>query len=302
MKKYQENASFNWSDDSIRLINTPSQNAKSIYYYVQEAGYFKTTPPYFTEREGLPSFLILYTISGSGILHYEEEDYTLSAGQCFFINCMNHHEYHTTDLENSWEFLWVHFYGSNSLGYYEEFVKSGFRIASIQDTFLFDSTIRRIISIHQKKQFDCEILTSKLLTDLLTELLILRSTQSIELLQTPDYIRQTVKFIDIHFQEDLTLSVLSSQVNISKYHLSREFSKYAGTTINEYVITKRIGHAKELLKYTTISISEIASECGIHNVSHFINLFKAREGTTPLTYRQTWSEKAGSNLLFHKRP
>ncbi len=48
---YQERAAYTWSEDSIRLIMTPSALAKSIYFYVQEAGYFKTDDTYFTERK-----------------------------------------------------------------------------------------------------------------------------------------------------------------------------------------------------------------------------------------------------------
>ena len=63
MIQYMENASYDWSVDSIRIINTPSASAKMTFFYVQEMGYFKTVPPYFTERAGLTSYLILYTLT-----------------------------------------------------------------------------------------------------------------------------------------------------------------------------------------------------------------------------------------------
>ena len=56
MNKLLERYSSSWSEDSIRFINTPGKTAKSIYFYVQEVGYFKTQPPYFTEREHLNLF------------------------------------------------------------------------------------------------------------------------------------------------------------------------------------------------------------------------------------------------------
>ena len=132
MNQYLERASLTWSEDSIRLINTPTQLAKSSFFYMQEAGYFKTMPPYFTERENLNSFLILYTISGQGVLQYQSKEYTLSAGQCFFIHCKNHHLYYALKGPQ-WEFLWLHFYGSSSLGYYQEFERNGFRIRPLAD-------------------------------------------------------------------------------------------------------------------------------------------------------------------------
>ena len=105
MKSYNfmERSSHDWSEDSIRLIITASQAARSTFLYAQEAGYFKTLPPYFTERKNLNSFLIVYTISGKGFLRYEDKDFILKEGQCFYINCMNYHYYKNFN-NDLWEF------------------------------------------------------------------------------------------------------------------------------------------------------------------------------------------------------
>ncbi|MFD0676548.1 MULTISPECIES: helix-turn-helix domain-containing protein [unclassified Paenibacillus] len=59
-------------------------------------------------------------------------------------------------------------------------------------------------------------------------------------------------------------------------------------TPNEYIITRRITFAKELLKYSSIPVAEIAAQCGTDNVSHFISLFKHREEMTSLAFRKKW--------------
>lgn len=287
MAKFLERASYDWSEDSIRFINTPSPKAKSTFFYMQEAGYFKTKPPYFTERAGLPSFLIVYTLSGKGQLHYGGNEYSLSEGQCFFINCMNHHDYATPPKE-TWEFLWVHFYGSSSIGYYQEFERNGFGILDIQDKPHFEEMLWQIISINQKKLASRELLTSHLILGLLTELLLLHSTGLYDNSNLPDHISGCMKYIDTHFQEELSLSLLADTQHISKYYLSREFKHYLGITLQDYLINTRITYAKEQLKYTNISVNEIASSCGIPNVSHFIHLFKTRENMTPLVWRKQW--------------
>lgn len=288
-KHYLERASYDWSKDSIRIINTPSATAKSLYFYMQETGYFKTKYPYFTERANLNSFLIVFTISGRGKLKYEKKEYMLHQGQCFFIHCMNQHYYET--LQNSeWEFLWLHFNGTNALGYYNEFVKNGFFILDIQDTFAFDSTLRRIIAINQKKNISSEIMTSNLIINLLSELLIQTCIPSSTTFFLPQAIKETIKAIDKHFQSPLSLDLLANEQNINKFHLAKEFKKYTGNTVNEYIINTRLSYAKELLKYSDLPIREITYECGMSNVSHFINLFKSREMITPLAYRREWTK------------
>lgn len=284
---YLERARHAWSSDSVRLIATASQFAKATYFYMQECGYFKTYYPYFTERQGLNSFLIIYTLSGRGILRYEENQYPLNKGQCFFINCMKHHYYET--LKNSnWEFLWVHFNGTSALGYYEEFARTGFKILNIDDQPLIESTLRKIIAVNQKKDAKTEIITANLIVNLLSGLLIQGSLNETNLSYMPDYIKTVMQYIDKNYNSPIQLEDLSKLVLISKFYLSKQFKRYVGTTIGEYIINTRLSYAKELLKYSEFTISEICYRCGFNNVSHFINLFKDREETTPLAYRHEW--------------
>ncbi|MFA9377980.1 MAG: AraC family transcriptional regulator [Lachnotalea sp.] len=287
MYNYLERASHTWTDDSIRLILTPSNVAKSIFFYIQEAGYFKTKAPYFTERQNLDSFLIVYTISGRGILRYEGNEYMLDSRHCFYINCMNHHYYETLS-NNTWEFIWIHFNGNNALGYYNEFIKNDFKILNMEDTFFIESNLRRIISINRKKDISTEINTSNLITNILSEILILTATNEAKTIYIPEHINSIMKYIDQHFHTAITLDDIEKELGISKFHLSKEFKKYTGSTIGEYILSTRLSFTKELLKYSNLSITEIAYQSGMNHVSHFINLFKTHEGTTPLAFRKEW--------------
>lgn len=284
---YHERAAYTWSEDSIRLIITPSTLAKSLYFYVQEAGYFKTDDSYFTERKNLNSFLIVYTISGRGTLSYQNKSYDLSSGSCFWIDCTNYHYYETKKGAN-WEFLWIHFSGNQALGYYREFVKNGFEVTTTQDRAFITGTMRRIVAANQKRNTTTEALSSNLLTNLLTDLLMQTLSPNAETIFIPEYIKKILKEIDRNFKASLTLDTLAKNFGVSKFYLSREFKKYMGVTVNEYIIIARITYSKELLKYSNQSVSEITYAVGMNNVSHFINLFKSRAGMTPLAYRKEW--------------
>lgn len=287
--KVLERGSHTWSEDSIRMILTPSSTARSTYFYTQEVGYFKTFHPYFSERENLDSFLIVYTVSGKGYLEYEGQTYPITKGQCFYINCEQHHLYRT-DREDDWEILWIHFNGNSALGYYKEFTRNGFQILSVRDEFFMERTLWRIIALNQKKDLTTELVTSNLINGMLTELLLQTATNNADTFLIPDYIRQIVREIDKNFKSGLPLSYFEEFTHRSRYHILKEFKKYIGVTIHEYIITARISYAKELLKYSDLPVSEIAFEAGMNNVTHFINLFKAREGTTPLAYRKAWRD------------
>ncbi|MBS5388066.1 MAG: AraC family ligand binding domain-containing protein [Clostridiales bacterium] len=276
-----------WSADSVRLILTPSATAKNLYFYTQETGYFKTSYPYFSERQNLDSFLIVYTVSGKGYLEYEGQTYTLTKGQCFYINCQEHHLYRT-DKKEDWELLWVHFNGGNALGYYKEYVRNGFHIADCQDDDYIENTIREVLSRHQKKDSTTEPVVSHLIDGLLTKLLVQNSAGSSDDFILPDFIREIAREIDKDFRNQLSLSYFEENYHRSRFHIAKEFKKYMGITVNEYLINARISYAKELLKYTDMPVGEIAFASGMNNVTHFINLFKSREEITPLAYRKAW--------------
>lgn len=285
---YLERASYCWSEDSIRHIATPSNTAKKTYFYIQEIGYFQTKAPYFTERQNLDSFLVIYTVSGHGKLFYGDTEYDVKKGQCFYLHCQEYHHYWTPD-HTDWEFVWIHFNGPNALGYYQQFVQNGFKILNTTNGNI-EHWIRSALECNLKKNVMTEILTSNMIHNLLTELLIQNCTNDTGSIQIPAYIKSIAKKIDCCFREPLCLDDFACEFHRSKYYICKEFKKYMGVSLNEYIITSRISYAKELLRYSDLPVSEIAYETGMNNVTHFINLFKARENVTPLVYRTKWKD------------
>lgn len=288
MGKLLLNASYNWSEDSVRLIVSPSPDVRKSYFYVQETGYFKTSPPYFTERRNLNSFLIVYTLSGKGNLQYKGKNYVLDSNSLFFIDCMQYQHYKSAE-NSDWEFLWLHFNGHAGRKYYDSFAESSAAAIPISNHNSIKALLWQIIDLHKSKNKNAELLCSLHITRILTELLILYVRDAQISLHQPEFIIRLYEYIDSHFNESISLDMLAYMFSLDKFHMIKEFKKYAGITLNEYIIKTRINKAKELLKYSNLPVSQIAELMGTQNVSHFINLFKAREHMTPLAFRKQWS-------------
>ena len=285
---YLERADYSWSEDSVRLINTSSLLSRKKFFYVQEAGYFKTKAPYFTERANLESFLIFYTLSGFGILKYGGCDLRLKKDSTILINCMEHH-YYECPKNGSWEFLWVHFNGPAALGYYNEYSRTGVAPVELTAPHPIEEDMREIIELTKQKNAHYELLSSNRITNILTELIIAGSRDPAGEESVPPYIEAVLKTIENRFTEELSLEYLASEAGISMYHLSREFKRYVGVPYSEYIMLKRINRAKELLRYTDASVEDIAYQCGFHYTSHFTSMFKKYEGNTPLKFRHSWN-------------
>ncbi|QYR19569.1 helix-turn-helix domain-containing protein [Paenibacillus sp. sptzw28] len=288
MSAYRERASHGWAADSVRLIATPSSFARTSLFYVQEVGHFRTLASYFTEREQLSSYLVVYTVSGKGRLSYRGKMYTLLPGQVFFIDCMDH-QYYTTDPEEPWELLWVHLNGVSVRAYYELFAAAQEEpVIMVKPETNLPAILRELIHLHRDKSYRTELIGSKLLVELVTELVLAAQQPDGPAGEVPGYIRAVMREIEQHYAEELALEYLAGLAAVSKYHLAKSFKRYMSISPGEYIINTRITHAKELLKYTGLPVAEIAANVGVDNVSHFIRLFKDREGDTPLVFRKKW--------------
>jgi len=102
------------------------------------------------------------------------------------------------------------------------------------------------------------------------------------LTQAKRHIESAKKYLAIRYTDsNLSLEDVSSHVGISKYHLSRLFSKHLAQGFAEYLNQVRIKKAKELLLETNLSVIEISLLVGFNSPQNFGRVFKKFAGTTP---------------------
>lgn len=101
----------------------------------------------------------------------------------------------------------------------------------------------------------------------------------------PSWLQDTLQYINVDPVQCGSLTYLSAKALVSPGHFSRVFKKYTGMNVSDYVITKRITKAKQLLLTTEETIETIALQCGFQGMRHFYQMFKRLTGVTPKTYR-----------------
>ncbi|WP_168122119.1 AraC family transcriptional regulator [Paenibacillus sp. HB172176] len=92
-------------------------------------------------------------------------------------------------------------------------------------------------------------------------------------------------YIELHLHEPLTLELLQNRFFISKYHLLRVFKQYTGSTVHEYIVTKRIAMAKKYLS-EGMSVLDASLRCGFNDYTSFLRMFKKKIGVPPKEYQQ----------------
>ncbi len=104
---------------------------------------------------------------------------------------------------------------------------------------------------------------------------------------TNHILMQNVKnYIDHHYDEEISLELLSQKTFISASYISALFKKTFHIGVSEYVSDLRMEKAKELLQSGNWKIEEIARQVGMTNSTYFITRFKRRFGMTPNQYKQ----------------
>lgn len=67
---------------------------------------------------------------------------------------------------------------------------------------------------------------------------------------------------------------LSASVRMSPNNFHRKFADATNTTPKQYILRRRLEHARYLLMHSSLNIDEIASESGFQNRYHFSKTFK----------------------------
>ena len=101
-----------------------------------------------------------------------------------------------------------------------------------------------------------------------------------------DFVRNLDKYIDSHFDSDLSADALVDVMCTSRAVLYRKVKAVSGYSLNEYVKRYRINKAAELLATTGMNINEISDSVGFAYPRTFSSVFKEMTGMTPSEYRK----------------
>jgi AraC-like DNA-binding protein len=87
------------------------------------------------------------------------------------------------------------------------------------------------------------------------------------------------------YDSPITVEELSREVALSPYYLIRAFRRAYKQTPHQYLVGLRIAKAKELLRNSDLSITEICAAVGFESLGSFSTLFRKVAGIAPSAYR-----------------
>jgi len=90
---------------------------------------------------------------------------------------------------------------------------------------------------------------------------------------------------------NVSIANLANHLGLSQRSLNRRFRDATNASPIKYLQKQRLSQARELLKHSNLSISEIAYRVGYLDVSYFSKLFRQFYSTTPRTFRASLRAK-----------
>jgi len=108
-------------------------------------------------------------------------------------------------------------------------------------------------------------------------------------------INKTLDYIESHLDNQFTLDELAQVANFSKYHFHRIFIGVINETPFQFITRLRLQRAATfMVMNASLSVSDVANQCGFSDISIFSRNFKSHFGSSPTKWRQEIMEN--SNL------
>lgn len=102
----------------------------------------------------------------------------------------------------------------------------------------------------------------------------------------PHVLKRVLEMIEHSFQSIISLASLAQEAGYSRGHFLKMFRASTGVTPHQYVLKRRVDHARFLLKQRELSIIDIAADCGFSSQAHLTQVFGQHIGVTPAEYRR----------------
>ncbi|MGN0516765.1 AraC family transcriptional regulator [Eubacterium sp.] len=264
-------------------FSSPSQTAKKIYFYPISAGHFFCVKGYHLVRKNYSSLLITHILDGTFTYIKDGKHTTAHKGDTVILDCYKPHEYYTND---SFESIWVHIAGANSVELFEEIENTVGNLVKCKDIQHVEKLLFRIFDGIKSDNPPSELSLSLDIYKLLAELLNPQSAKSKGENSYEDCVQIIKEFIAENLNEGLTVSRLADIVNMSSSHFSRIFKRQTGFSPYDYILISRLNRAKYLLQVTDMTVASIAYETGFNSESNFIYFFTENEGISPGKFRK----------------
>ncbi|WP_059102575.1 AraC family transcriptional regulator [Shouchella shacheensis] len=267
------------------------------YWPVVRFYYFKEWGPFSMVPHAHEAIEIMYVISGSCSVEIDDDVHRLKKGQFIFIDSYVVHKLIVQTDERcrmaNIEFIFQSLNTSfPSFAHICKENKALMQTTADQNPYMVlrDSNdihhcLKTLILELDRAETESDFMVQLLMSQLLIRVAELAKQRDKE----PDhhaYVKKAIEYIHQNYDRDVRIKEIADSVHLHPGYLHRVFKESMSQSINEYLVTHRMKKAKELLKRTDISITDLPHYIGMNSQQYFSTTFKKHLGLTPKQYRR----------------
>ena len=102
----------------------------------------------------------------------------------------------------------------------------------------------------------------------------------------PWQMRRVTAYLEANIDGEVSVSRLASECRLSRSHFAHAFKQTTGQPPHRWLLTLRVGKAKNLMLESDMPLTDVALACGFADQSHFTRVFTGSVGTSPGTWRR----------------
>lgn len=227
-----------------------------------------------------PTDCFLYVLSGSAYYTIDGKTTKVEKGNVIFFSRID--SYNVEIPPGGFSMIYVDFLLEDT----KEPLRS--EIFKPQNSSLLESSFEKLNTLWISGNFSDKIYCKSLIYRIYSEIakhMQYKYTTS----DQKNRIEGAIQFLIKNFSNSsFSVEQLGPMCQMSPGHFRRIFSQIYHTTPVAFLTTLRINAAKELLHANSLSIVEIATQCGFNSSSYFTKKFQEETGLTPSEYRKTY--------------
>ncbi|WP_308639748.1 AraC family transcriptional regulator [Paenibacillus silvisoli] len=111
-------------------------------------------------------------------------------------------------------------------------------------------------------------------------------------------VNKALAYLRKHLVDPVSVSDIAMHCKLSQEHLSRLFVREVGIPLRQMMTQMRLERAAYSLRHSTLSINEIAAQCGYSENHYFSRSFAAYFGITASAYRGKYADPSGNHVVY----
>ncbi len=236
---------------------------------------------------------LIYVKKGRGTVYCDGKKYTLSENSFFFVFPNQVHQYIGCSGEYILLIIKPSMLLSNRDVYMTGHPTEALKCFSNSDDDNTAMLLKMALSEYERDGYSSVI--AAYLTTFFEKLIKFYNIEKEKV--SSDTVLRILQYCAAHYKEDITVTSIADDLQISKSSVSHIFSSRLAMSFSDHINALRLNDAMNLLKGKNYSITEIAALSGFATIRTFNRVFRKQYGISPSDYRKRLHKQVSAGWI-----